>query len=72
VSKRAASEQELFLVTSGREEALFEAVYRDEVDPLGELAERLASEAAHVEALRRGLHANLGFVKILVDSPCKR
>lgn len=38
-------------------EALFEAVYRHEVDHLGDLAERLAGEAAPVEALRRWAHA---------------
>ena len=43
-------------------EALFEAVYRREVDQLGELAERLAQEAAPVEALRRWLHANVRLV----------
>src|ERR1700758_251439 len=40
-------------------EALFEAVYRREVDQLAELAERLATEAAPVDALRRWLHANV-------------
>jgi AcrR family transcriptional regulator len=43
-------------------EALFEAVYRHEVDQLGELAERLGHEAAPVEALRRWLHANVRLV----------
>ena len=43
-------------------EALFEAVYRREVDQLGDLAERLAREAPPVEALRRWLHANLRLV----------
>lgn len=43
-------------------EALFEAVYRHEVDQLGELAERLATEAAPVDALRRWLHANVQLV----------
>src|SRR5271169_2272721 len=43
-------------------EALFEAVYRREVDQLGELAERLANEAAPVEALRRWLHANVRLI----------
>jgi AcrR family transcriptional regulator len=38
-------------------EALFEAVYRREVDELGELAERLAGEAAPVDALRQWLNA---------------
>ena len=40
-------------------EALFEAVYRREVDQLGDLAEQLAQEAAPLEALRRWLHANV-------------
>ncbi len=43
-------------------EALFEAVYRREVDQLGELAERLANEAEPVDALRRWLHANVRLV----------
>lgn len=43
-------------------EALFEAVYRREVDQLGELAERLAQQAVPVEALRRWLHANIRLV----------
>jgi AcrR family transcriptional regulator len=43
-------------------EALFEAVYRREVDQLGELAERLAQDAAPVEALRKWLHANVRLV----------
>ena len=43
-------------------EALFEAVYRHEVDQLGELAERLATEAAPIDALRRWLHANVQLV----------
>jgi AcrR family transcriptional regulator len=43
-------------------EALFEAVYRHEVDQLGELAEQLAVEAAPVEALRNWLHANVQLV----------
>ncbi len=48
-------------------EALFEAVYRREVDQLAELAERLANEtepveAEPVEALRRWLHANVRLV----------
>src|SRR5438045_2572962 len=42
--------------------ALFEAVYRHEVDQLGELAERLAREAAPVDALRQWLHANVRLV----------
>jgi AcrR family transcriptional regulator len=40
-------------------EALFEAVYRREVDQLGELAEQLAKEAAPLDAVRRWLHANV-------------
>jgi AcrR family transcriptional regulator len=43
-------------------EALFEAVYRHEVDQLGELAEQLGRETAPVEALRRWLHANVRLV----------
>src|ERR1700687_6174286 len=43
-------------------EALFEAVYRREVQQLGELAEALKSEAAPVDALRRWLRANVEFV----------
>jgi AcrR family transcriptional regulator len=43
-------------------EALFEAVYRSEVDQLGDLAERLAREAAPVAALREWLHANVRLV----------
>jgi AcrR family transcriptional regulator len=43
-------------------EALFEAVYRHEVDQLGELAEQLGREAAPVEALRRWLHANVRLI----------
>lgn len=43
-------------------EALFEAVYRREVDQLGDLAAALADEAAPVEALRRWLKANAELV----------
>ena len=43
-------------------EALFEAVYRHEVDQLAELADQLGREAAPVEALRRWLHANVRLV----------
>ena len=43
-------------------EALFEAVYRREVQQLGELAEQLKSEAEPVEALRRWLRSNVEFV----------
>ena len=39
-------------------EALFEAVYRREVDQLVALAERLAKDTAPVDALREWLHAN--------------
>ncbi len=40
-------------------EALFNAVYRREVDQLVELGERLAEDPQPVEALRRWLHANV-------------
>jgi len=43
-------------------EALFEAVYRHEVDQLAELAEQLGREADPVEALRRWLRANVRLV----------
>src|SRR4051794_32342760 len=43
-------------------EALFQAVYRHEVDQLVELAVTLAAEAPPLEALRRWLHANIGMV----------
>jgi AcrR family transcriptional regulator len=43
-------------------EALFEAVYRHEVDQLAELAEQLGREANPVEALRRWLQANVRLV----------
>src|SRR6266700_515272 len=43
-------------------EALFEAVYRREVEQLGELAEQLKTEAQPVEALRRWLRSNVEFV----------
>jgi AcrR family transcriptional regulator len=43
-------------------EALFEAVYRHEVEQLGELAEQLMSEASPVDALRRWLRANVELV----------
>src|SRR6204780_2113065 len=43
-------------------ESLFEAVYRREVQQLGELAEQLKSEAAPTEALRRWLRSNVEFV----------
>src|SRR3984957_11649459 len=43
-------------------EALFEAVYRREVQQLGELAEALKSEPDPVEALRRWLRSNVEFV----------
>jgi AcrR family transcriptional regulator len=43
-------------------EALFEAVYRREVQQLVELAEALKNEAAPVEALRRWLRSNVEFV----------
>src|ERR1700731_2368639 len=43
-------------------EALFEAVYRREVQQLGELAEALKSEADPVDAWRRWLRSNVEFV----------
>jgi AcrR family transcriptional regulator len=43
-------------------EALFEAVYRREVEQLVELAGQLAGCPAPVAALRRWLHANVEFV----------
>jgi AcrR family transcriptional regulator len=43
-------------------EALFEAVYRREVQQLGELAEQLKGEADPVDALRRWLRSNVEFV----------
>jgi AcrR family transcriptional regulator len=43
-------------------EALFEAVYRREVEQLGELSEQLKSEPDPVEALRRWLRSNVEFV----------
>ena len=43
-------------------EALFEAVYRHEVQQLSELADQLKDEAAPVEALRRWLHSGIEFV----------
>jgi AcrR family transcriptional regulator len=43
-------------------EALFEAVYRREVQQLSELAEQLKSDASPVDALRRWLRSNVEFV----------
>src|SRR6201995_6173230 len=43
-------------------EALFEAVYRREVDQLADLAEDLKSDGAPLEALRHWLRARVGFV----------
>lgn len=43
-------------------EALFEAVYRHEVDHLGDLAEQLARDGGPTEALRTWLHANVRLV----------
>jgi AcrR family transcriptional regulator len=43
-------------------EALYEAVYRREVEQLGELAESLKDDPSPVEALRRWLRANVEFV----------
>ena len=43
-------------------EALFEAVYRREVEQLGELSEQLKSEPQPVEALRKWLRSTVEFV----------
>ena len=43
-------------------EALYEAVYRREVEQLGELADSLKDDATPVEALRRWIAANIEFV----------
>jgi AcrR family transcriptional regulator len=43
-------------------EALFEAVYRREIEQLGELAEQLKDEAEPVEALRRWMRSNVEVV----------
>lgn len=43
-------------------EALYEAVYRREVEQLGDLAEQLENAPEPVEALRRWLRANVEFV----------
>ena len=43
-------------------EALYEAVYRREVEQLGELADALKDEARPVEALRRWISSNIEFV----------
>jgi AcrR family transcriptional regulator len=43
-------------------EALFEAVYRREVEQLADLAEQLKAEASPTEALRRWLRSNVEFV----------
>jgi AcrR family transcriptional regulator len=43
-------------------EALFEAVYRREVEQLSELAEHLKNEVSPIEALRRWLRSNVEFV----------
>ena len=43
-------------------EALFEAVYRREVEQLADLADELKTEAAPTEALRRWLRSNVEFV----------
>jgi AcrR family transcriptional regulator len=43
-------------------EALFEAVYRREVEQLGELSEQLKNEPQPVEALRQWLRSNVEFV----------
>jgi AcrR family transcriptional regulator len=43
-------------------QALFEAVYRHEVEQLVELADHLASNAPPLDALRQWMHANVEFV----------
>jgi AcrR family transcriptional regulator len=43
-------------------EALYEAVYRREVEQLGELADTLKDDATPVEALRRWIASNIEFV----------
>jgi AcrR family transcriptional regulator len=43
-------------------EALYEAVYRREVEQLVELAEHLKAEAAPIEALRRWMRSNVEFI----------
>ena len=43
-------------------EALFEAVYRREVEQLSELAEALSAAPDPVDALRRWMHANIAMV----------
>src|ERR1700754_3601967 len=43
-------------------EALFEAVYRREVQQLADLAERLKEEAEPVDALRQWMRSNVRFV----------
>ncbi len=43
-------------------QALFEAVYRHEVEQLVELAQQLGTDLPPLEALRRWMHANVEFV----------
>ncbi len=43
-------------------QALFEAVYRREVEQLVDLAEQLGTDLPPLEALRRWMHANVEFV----------
>jgi AcrR family transcriptional regulator len=43
-------------------EALYEAIYRREVEQLGDLAEHLVNEPTPVDALRRWLRSNVEFV----------
>ncbi len=43
-------------------QALFEAVYRHEVEHLVKLAEQLSADLPPLEALRRWMHANVAFV----------
>ena len=43
-------------------EVLFEAVYRNEVEQLVDMAEQLGADLPPLEALRRWMHANVAFV----------
>lgn len=43
-------------------EALFEAVYRHEVEQMAELADRLTEDSAPIDALRQWSHANIGLI----------
>lgn len=43
-------------------QALFEAVYRNEVEQLVEMAEQLGTDLPPLDALRQWMHANVAFV----------